>query len=278
MGNIVWIASYPKSGNTWLRAFIYNLIESPQQPGRIADLPGWFEDESKPRWYDPYAGAAGLSFDQALALRPQVHQDIAASRARGSVFVKTHNMFGQLGGVALHNPAVTAGAIYIVRNPLDVVLSVADHFGIGIDDAIDFMASEETGMPTNAENVASYVGSWSTHVASWTAIPHASFLVIRYEDLHDRPLKAFGAVAKLLGLAQDRERLRRAVRFASFGELRKQELASGFVERSPSSRHFFRRGTKNQWLGLLSDGQVARIVARHREQMDRFGYVPPRFR
>ena len=104
MGNIVWLASYPKSGNTWLRAFIYNLIEDPPRPGRIADLPTYFEEESKPRWYEPYAkgrALADLSFDEALALRPRVHQDIAASRARGSIFVKTHNMFGQHDGQAL---------------------------------------------------------------------------------------------------------------------------------------------------------------------------------
>ena len=114
--------------------------------------------------------------------------------------------------------------------------------------------------------------------SSWTATPHPAFVVVRYEDLLDQPLKAFGAVAKLLGLDRDRERLRRAIRFSSFRELKQQELASGFVEKSPSSRHFFRAGTKNQWIGRLSDAQAALIVARHREQMKRFGYVPPRFR
>lgn len=281
MGNIVWLASYPKSGNTWMRAFVYNLIEDPPRPGRIAALPEYFEDESKPRWYEPHAGsggAAGLSFDAAIALRPQVHQDIADSRARGTIFTKTHNMFGQLGDMPLHNIAVMAGAVYVVRNPLDVTLSVADHFGLTIDQAIDFMASEETGTPTNAENVGGYVGSWSTHVASWTAQAHPAIVVVRYEDLQDKPVKAFGAVARLLGLDRDRSRLKKAIRFSSFRELKKQELAGGFVERSPNSRHFFRRGTKNQWVEQLSDTQVERLVERHREQMQRFGYLPPKFR
>ena len=120
MGNIVWLASYPKSGNTWLRAFIYNLVENPARPGEIARLPEWFEDESKPRWYQPYAAGGdvqSLDFDQVMALRPQVHQDIADSRVRGTVFTKTHNMFGQIGGVPVHNLTVMAGAIYVVRNP-----------------------------------------------------------------------------------------------------------------------------------------------------------------
>jgi hypothetical protein len=281
MGNIVWLASYPKSGNTWMRAFIYNLIENPSRPGRIADLPAYFEEESKPRWYAPYAGDGGVAamdFEQAMALRPQVHQDIAQSRERGTIFTKTHNMFGHLQGIPLHNLSVMAGAVYLVRNPLDVVLSVADHFGLTVDAAIDFMANEETGTPTNEENVAGYMASWSTHVKSWTLQAHPAIVVVRYEDLQDKPLKAFGSVAKLLGIGQDQQRLRKAIQFSSFRELKQQEVASGFIEKSPNSRYFFRKGSKNQWAQALNDAQVAAIVERHREQMQRFGYIPPRFR
>jgi hypothetical protein len=281
MGNIVWLASYPKSGNTWMRAFIHNLVENPARPGRIADLPGYFEDESKPRWYAPYAGAGGveaLDFDQVLALRPRVHRDIAQSRERGSVFTKTHNMFGHLQGIPLHDLSVMAGAIYILRNPLDLVLSVADHFGLSIDEAIASMANEETGTPTNEGNVAGYLGSWSTHVQSWTLQPHPAIVVVRYEDLQDQPLKAFGRVAKLLGLGADRNRLRKAIQFSSFRELKQQELSSGFVEKSPNSQHFFRKGSKNQWIQALNEEQVLAIVERHRDQMLRFGYVPPKYR
>jgi hypothetical protein len=278
MGNIVWLASYPKSGNTWLRAFIYNLIEDLPQPGKLASLPAYFEEESKPRWYEPYGNPDELSFEQVMALRPRVHQDIANSRERGTVFTKTHNMFGQFAGVPLHNVSVMAGAVYVVRNPLDAVLSVADHFGLSVDEAIDFMANEQTGTPTNAENVAGYMGSWSTHVASWTAQTHPSIVVLRYEDMQDNPARAFGSVAKLLGLDKDRNRVRKAIQFSSFKELRKQELATGFVEKSPNSRYFFRKGTRNQWAESLTDEQVGCIVERHREQMNRFAYVPPRFK
>lgn len=281
MGNIVWLASYPKSGNTWMRAFIYNLCENPARPGRIADLPGYFEEESKPRWYQPYAGEGGvdaMDFDQLMALRPRVHQDIADSRERGTIFTKTHNMFGQLQGVPLHNLSVMAGAVYMVRNPLDVVLSVADHFGLTVDEAIEFMGNEDTGTPTNEGNVAGYMGSWSTHVHSWTLQPHPAIVVVRYEDLQDKPLKAFGSVAKLLGLDHDRNRLRKAIQFSSFRELKQQELAGGFIEKSPNSKSFFRKGSKNQWAQALDETQIRTIVERHREQMQRFGYIPPRFR
>ena len=102
--------------------------------------------------------------------------------------------------------------------------------------------------------------------------------MLRYEDLLDQPLKGFGKVAKLLGMGQDRKAIKRAIQFSSFRELQKQETRDGFVERSPHSKLFFRKGRKNQWAEGLDDEQAERIVAQHREQMERFGYVPPRFR
>lgn len=281
MGNIVWLAAYPKSGNTWLRAFIYNLIEQPAKPGRISVLPDYFESESDPRWYLPLLGDKSLeecSGEEIISLKSAVHRDIAASRPRGSIFTKTHNRFGSFNDHPLHNTSVMAGAIYIVRNPLDVVLSTADHFGLSVDEAIDFMANEETGTPSNMENVVSFLGSWSSHVESWTRQDHQSIVVIRYEDMLDKPLKAFGQVAKLLGLGKDKNAIKRAIRFSSFSELKKQESRDGFIERSQNSKSFFRKGRKNQWVDELLDEQVARMVEQHRVQMDRYNYIPPRFK
>jgi hypothetical protein len=204
-----------------------------------------------------------LSFDQVMALRPRVHQDIASSRERGTVFTKTHNMFGQLEGVPLHNVSVMAGAVYVVRNPLDVVLSVADHFGLSVDEAIDFMANESTGTPTNAENVAGYMGSWSTHVASWTmqTIHRSSSSVMKTWDNSN---KAFGSVARLLGLDEDRNRVRKRFSFLRSGT-QKQELAGGFVRRVPTPGIFPQR--HQEPVGeSLSDDQVGRIVERHRSR------------
>lgn len=280
MGNLVWLASYPKSGNTWMRAFLYNYIEQPEQPGRLNALPDYFEDESKPRWYQSYfpdQDLASVADQDLLAARPQAHQDIAASRA-GSIFTKTHNFAGDFNGVPLHNFHVTAGAIYITRNPLDVVFSVADHFGLDMDGAMDFMADSDTGSPTNEANVAAYYGSWSMHVKSWTHQSHARVLVLRYEDMLHQPLRAFGQVVKLLNLPRSSRRLKMAIRFSSFTELRRQEQADGFAERSPNSERFFRRGQANQWRGRLQDEQVLRMLDDHGEQMRRFDYIPPQYR
>ena len=277
MGNIAWLASYPKSGNTWLRAFIYNLFMQPEQPGGITEFPKYFESESDLNWYTPYLGNRALDSidpDEIFALREKVHKCIAKKVANGTVYTKTHNRFGKVNGHPLHNLTVTAGAIVVVRNPLDIVLSMADHFGRSLDDTIDSMANENAFSPGDDVNVANFLGSWSSHIASWTTQDREKILVIRYEDMLDQPMITFGRVATLLGLGDDRPRIERAVRFSSFTELRKQEMEVGFIERSPHSEYFFRAGRKNQWIEQLSTEQIALITRQHREQMERFNYIP----
>lgn len=278
MSSIVWLASYPKSGNTWVRAFLQNYLDASDRPSDINALDRYFADESKPNWYSPYVQRplTELTLGEICALRPRVQQDIAASRA-GSILVKTHNFLGEYDGHPLHEMSVTAGAVYIVRNPLDVVLSLADHFGLSIDEAILFMNNEATGSPTDEANVASVLSSWTTHVRSWTEDGGDAACLLRYEDMLLKPAKAFRSLVNFLGLGPDPALLKRAIRFSSFPEMRKQEKKQGFIERSPNSRRFFRSGRREQWRTGLSREQVAMIVEAHRDQMRRFKYIPPGF-
>ena len=275
MGNIVWLASYQKSGNTWLRAFLANWLQDGVRPLPLADLSRYALDEALPAWYADFVdGGDTTALDAAgiTALRPRVHARLAELSA-GSVFVKTHNMMGALGGVPLHNLGVTAAAIYVVRNPLDIVLSVADHFGLSPDDAITFMGEERTGTLNDQLFVSQLLGSWSTHVASWTSEDHPRYLVLRYEDMLEKPVKTFGRVLRHLNLAGDARRLKQALRHADFRNLRAQEGREGFAERSPHARNFFRAGRAGQWRAQLTRAQIDRVAARHGEQMARFGYL-----
>lgn len=276
MSSIIWLASYPKSGNTWVRAFLQNYLDVGDRPSDINTLDRYFADESKPNWYARHTSRplSELDTGEICALRPLVHRDIAASRP-GSIIVKTHNLLGEFNGQPLHEMAVTAGAVYVVRNPLDVVISAADHFGLSIDGAIEFLNSETTGSPTDEANVTSVLSSWSTHVRSWAEGGGDATFVLRYEDLLEKPLNRFKALVRFLGLNLDKARLRQAIRFSSFGELRKQEQSRGFIERSPNSARFFRSGQKDQWRNELSKKQVGRIVAVHGEVMQKFDYLPP---
>jgi hypothetical protein len=275
MGNIVWLASYPKSGNTWVRAFLANLVANRLDPVALNELSRYCDDDANPDLFGAVAGrpSAGLSVEEIAELRPQVHAAIAA-RAQGTRFVKTHNMTGSFNGHALHHWPVSAGAIYVVRNPLDVAVSMTHHFGIGIDEAIDRLGDENVATANDALFVTQILGSWSLHVKGWADLASDRILVLRYEDLIEKPLKPFTRVAKLVGLGQDRTRVERAIKHAGFQSLSSMEKKHGFVEASDKAGRFFRKGRTNEWREVLSREQAQRVIGAHREQMLRFGYVP----
>jgi hypothetical protein len=279
MGNLLWIASYPKSGNTWVRAFIENYLQNRDRPVDINTLFQVSRAEARAELYAPYVqggDTTALSTEEICAIRPLVHAEMAR-RARGTVFVKTHNFHGEVAGYPLHSPAVTSGAVYIVRNPLDVALSLANYFGYGTDEAIEYMAAENVATPNERENVPQVITSWSMHVQSWTRDTNEGVLTMRYEDMLDDPARSFRKLVSFLGLKRDPARLRKAVRFSSFDQLKSQETRHGFVEKHENAGSFFRQGRKNQWQDKLTEQQVRRIVDRHGEQMARFKYLPPGF-
>jgi hypothetical protein len=275
MSNILWLASYPKSGNTWVRAFLANLIAGGSEPLPLAELSNYCRDEALPDLYTSIAGQPSTELDtaQLCALRPQVHARIADSQP-GTVLVKTHNMNGSFEGYPLHNPDVSAGAVYVVRNPLDVVLSMTYHFGLTLDEAIERLGSEELATQNDDLFVTQILGSWSTHVASWADMAGPDIVVVRYEDMLEKPIKAFGKIAGLAGMGNNRKRLERAIQYSSFQNLSRLERRDGFVEVSDKTKRFFRKGRANQWREVLDRNQVSRIVNAHREQMARFKYIP----
>lgn len=275
MGNIVWLASYPKSGNTWLRAFLANLVVNRSEPVPLAELPRHAVDEARPDIFTQIAGrpSAELSFDEIAELRPRVHAEIAA-RAQGTRFVKTHNLAGSIDGHSLHNWNVTAGAIYVVRNPLDVAVSMTHHFGLDLDTAIEHLGDDDVATQNNELFVLQMLGSWSRHVQSWADMAGDRLIVLRYEDLVRNPLEEFSKVARFVGIGQDHARIERAVRHADFRTLSSLEREHGFVEASGTGTRFFRKGLADEWRQAMSREQAQCVVAAHREQMIRFGYVP----
>ena len=275
---IVWLASYPKSGNTWTRTFLHNLVHltsGETQVQQINDLNRFS------------MGSAGMPlFEEILGFAPTDEHltQIAAARARvqqhivdvveGVAFVKTHQALVVDRGHITINFAVTSGAIYIVRNPLDVAISYAHHLSRPIDFAIDFMNKNNAETASSDQHVYEVYGSWSQHVLSWTRKPHPAIYVMRYEDMLAEPKKTFGALARHLLFKPSDEQLDGAIDGSSFERLREQEEKEGFQERPKKAERFFREGRAGQWKDVLTPAQVQRIVDAHGEQMQRFGYLP----
>ena len=279
MGNIVWLASYPKSGNTWLRAFLANLVANRADPLRPDEIRNYTDSEARADRYTELAGRPNteLGIDEIAALRPGV-QALIAQRAQGTRLVMTHNFCGTFEGHPTFNWQVTAGAIYVLRNPLDVAVSMTHHFGLTLDEAIERLADDRVASINDSVAVSHLIGSWSTHVSSWVDAAKRApgkVIVLRYEDLLEKPAKYFAKAAKLIGLGNDKARIERAVKHTSFQTLSTLEKKHGFVEAVDEKTRFFFRGRANQWRDTLSREQVQRIVGDHREQMQRFKYVPP---
>ncbi|ABS62903.1 sulfotransferase [Parvibaculum lavamentivorans DS-1] len=279
MGALIWLASYPKSGNTWMRSFLHNLFRNGQQPVSLNEIDDFCLGASASKWYQRYTSTPSveLSSEEIARYRMAVQRDFMTVFP-DSVFVKTHDYLGEYNNVPLHNMDVTAGAIYIVRNPLDVVLSMVPHFGIPLDQAIVSLANEGAQSDPSDAHVPEHYGSWSTNVRTWTRTPRPGLLVMRYEDMLDKPRKSFKTVASFLGLKPSSERLERAIKFSSFKVLKAQEEREGFKERPKVSKSFFREGKRDQWREKLTPDQVRRIIADHHEQMERFGYIPDDYR
>jgi len=275
---ILWLASYPKSGNTWTRNFLHNLLnilegvdEEAQNINKMNELTFW---EISGHLYEKELGKpiAECTREEIASVRPKVQEGLA-NKVDGLALVKTHHALVMNRGHPLINFEVTAGAVYIVRNPLDVAVSLANHIGGTIDDAIKWMAT--VGLETEMGEHAVYevYSAWSEHVESWTRKPHEAIYVMRYENMLADPMGTFRALARHLLLRPSDAELQLAIDRSSFEKLKKQEEEGGFAEKPKKAEVFFRAGRAGDWQDKLTPDQVARIVRRHHKQMARFGYL-----
>jgi hypothetical protein len=274
---LIWLASYPRSGNTWTRALIHALyhLGLGQSPMAIdLDRLGGVGDNHGDYFRKYLQGPTKLADPKAIAaLRSRAQGDIVAM-AGGAQLVKTHNARIDYLGFPLIDDALTAGAIYIVRNPLDVCISLAHYYGISTDDAIARMGTHEFREESDDRYVYSIWGSWTENVRSWIGNPGPRTLVIRYEDLAERPAVVVPAIARHLLMELTPAQTGRAIELASFDRLKATEQKAGFREKPGFAKQFFRAGKAGEWRETLTPQQVERVVADHRSLMERFRYLP----
>lgn len=275
--SIIWLASYPKSGNTWTRIFLANYLMNPDKPVPINQVHRFGMGDSIAKTYRMVAGNDRKmqnihDVNVSLALRDKVLRGIVNNGADVN-FVKTHNIRSIAYGVPLVPPHFTRSAVYILRNPLDMVLSYSRHYGIEPAVAVEAISRSDNANAADGATVAQFLGSWSEHVNSWTSKAPYPQLVLRYEDMLENPEEAFGRLVTHVGVPLDPERLKKAIRFASFDEVAAQEKKEGFKENPGKSATFFTSGKSGQWKTGLSEELADRIRADHRAVMKRYGYL-----
>lgn len=273
MKSIVWLASYPKSGNTWLRLLLANYIYNPDRPLSINLAHNLGVGDSITRMYAAVAAAPFNPEDsaQCFARRHVVLRHVVSNGADVN-FVKTHHANAQFRGEALIPQALTRSAIVVVRNPLDVVISFASHYGTSLDAAINIMGADDYINPGRGSYTAQFFGSWSQNIKSWSAPLPCAVLRLRYEDMLEDAARELRRVVEHVGLPFEQARLERAVAHSGFDTLRRLEEATGFIENSANQPSFFRVGRRDQWREVLTPAQVGAVRERHGEVMEQLGY------
>ncbi|WP_428248433.1 sulfotransferase domain-containing protein [Ferrovibrio sp.] len=275
----VWLASYPKSGNTWMRIALTSLRDGGAGV-KLNHLKRGIGAFLAMRYrLDALLDidSSDLTPEEVLLLRPQVHGLLDMVAEKVSVW-KVHDCWGRTqDGEAMFPAEATAAAIYLVRDPRDIAVSYAHYFGIDIDKAIDHMAdrSYRVAARTDASHfhLPQIYSSWSEHVLSWVDHSGLAPLVLKYEDMVTDMGFALRQVSDLIGWNTSDTAIEGAVASTRFDRLQEQERAVGFPEVMSRQRPFFRQGKAGAWRDTLSAAQVARIEAVHGAVMERLGYL-----
>lgn len=276
-GSIVWLASYPKSGNTWLRAMLTALIDPQLRLNDLNDMVGGTEMNAR-QFLDDLCGVDSSNLPYAR-LRPWLRamRLAVAAQVEPPYFVKTHDAYAETDdGESLFPAEASRLVVHIVRHPCDVAISFAAHNGTGIDAAITRMADPEymlnAGPHQGGQFLPVAIGDWSGHATSWLEQKEVPALLLRYEDLIADPLGALAKVADASGLMMDAAALRSAVAAADFGRLRAAEREAGFAEKPAGMVSFFREGRAGAWRDQLTTPQAEAIRFAHGAAMQRLGY------
>ena len=276
--NMIWLASYPKSGNTWVRIFLQQIIGMNQGNEGI---PALFEIPiaSSRVLLDTYLGvhSSDLTQEEIMDYRPLIYGSIS-KQVKGIQVLKVHDLFGTTSeGNLLFPKEVTKYAIYVVRNPLDVAVSYSKHSGKTIQAIINQMNDPSFKISINENElkaqVSQHLGTWSDHVISWTEQLEVPVLLIKYEELLDDARAIFSELLNRLEISYREEDFDKALKEVEFDRLKELEQSYGFREKPLQAASFFREGKKDTYKDYLNSTQTKELMNNHQVIMTKLGYL-----
>jgi hypothetical protein len=281
---IIWLASYPKSGNTWFRTFLTALLGNQDLDINRMKTDGIFSSRVIFE-YETAVNSALLLDKEIKNLMPQVFINLTNTVKREKLFIKIHDAYTyNSNGLPIVPEQPTIGAVYFIRNPLDVAGSFANHSNISLDKSIKIINSAQGSLSNVLTNSGELninrqfkqlMLSWSGHVLSWTTNVPFPVLVLRYEDMLANSLPTFSKAANFMGLGKDESAISEALEKCKFERLQEMEKQKGFNEKNKLSPVFFRQGKAESWKTELTTEQVKLIVKHHGRVMRHFGYTLP---
>ena len=278
---IIWLASYPKSGNTLLRSILSSYFYSKDGEFSFNNLNYISQFPLTSQFM-----SAGINIDTDEEIfKNFINVQNLLNEEKGKVkFFKTHSALSKMHGCNFTDLNNTLGVIYIVRDPRNVVNSLAHHNDLSIDVAADTMIDNSKFLVKSVKNCRIFLGSWSSNYNSWKNLQVKNkYLLIKYEDLIYKKKTTMLKILKFLeqlGMKSqlDIVKLNKAIKSTDFKKVKNLEQNETFYEgvidaKTGKRKIFFNLGPGNDWRRLLDDKIKIKLEKAFEKEMIELGYL-----
>ena len=282
---IFWIASYPKSGNTWLRALIssYYYTEDGFFYEKIIKKIGQFPEKMHFKSFEYDQNILTDTSRLWIKAQEKINADMSLR------FFKTHNAFGALNKNQFTDTKNSMGAIYIIRDPRNVITSLKNHYELNDDSALKWMLNENNYIydvgkfKEDGYSDFQFISSWNTNFKSWTLQKKIPIKIIRYEDLLSHTYAVFKEVIEFINKTTknnqkiNKNKMKNSVNSTFFDKLKDNEKKNGFSEAITSKKDkkkipFFHLGPNNNWRKLLAKELQIKMNNQFNDSLAELGY------
>ena len=272
MKKIIWITSYPKSGNTYVRSFLAHYLFSKNLNldfDLLKKIPKFEKKGTFAKVLNKKLLNDDLNFTEYSL---NVQKKLIKKFNQQNLIFKTHHFFGELNNHVFTDKNHTLLFIYIVRDPREVLVSYASHRNMSIDELLDYFVSNNILYKIETETII----NWALHYRSWKSFKSVPSLFLKYEDLIQEPKKNFIKLVTFLSnyvdIEVDKKIVEKTIEIIKFDKLKKLENESGFHE-APRKNSFFRSGKINSWKKILTKDQIKKVEDAFHKNMKELGYI-----